>query len=61
MAGGAYGVRASEREIGRIMRLHDEGLNYEQIARRFNLTARTISRIVKREKAKRGRGEKQLA
>jgi len=58
MSGGAYGVRASEREKARIMRLHEEGLNYEQIARRFDLTARSVSRIVKREKAK---GEKQPA
>lgn len=58
MAGGAYGVRASDREKARIMQLHKEGLNYEQIAQRFGLAARTVSRIVKREKAK---GQKQLA
>jgi IS30 family transposase len=33
----------------RIMKLHEDGLNYATIARRIGVTARTVSRIVKRE------------
>jgi len=52
---GVLGTRnLNSKQIARIVKLHKEGLNYATIARRVNCTARTVSRVVKREKEKTG-------
>ncbi len=46
-------VQADEEHRARIMKLHDSGLSFSVIAQRVGWTARTVSRIVKRELEKR--------
>lgn len=50
---GSQYKRTTTADRERIMRLYDEGLNYEVISRRTGFTARSVSRIVEREKEKR--------
>jgi len=50
---GSLGQRhLKQQEIERIMKLHREGLNFATISQRINCTARTVSRVVKREQDK---------
>jgi IS30 family transposase len=39
----------NQKQIARIVKLHRDGLNFATIARRVDCTARTVSRVVKRE------------
>ncbi len=52
--GTQYFKRTTEADRERIMKLHEEGLNYQVIARRTGFAARSVARIVQREKSRQG-------